>query len=376
MKNTKFILLSITFLQVACEINSNQNDNSNPTTSSVKVIYTMPEESEPHEGTWLQWPHEHQYGVDYRNYLDNTWVDMTRALVQSENVHLIAYDDNEKNRIIGLLNAAGISLAKIDFKIYQTDDVWARDNAGIFVRDCTGKLVIEDWGFNGWGGKVDFKKCDVVPGKMAQDLNIEKVDLNAIMINEGGSVEIHGHGALMACKSSILNSNRNPNMSQSQAEEIFTKYLGVTHFIWLNGKAGREITDMHIDGFARFGNSSTIVTMSESDLQEWEVPQDDITKLLSAKNKEGIAYKIVTLPLTKENVITTYGKDLGFKGSYVNYYIANTRVLVPNYNDPNDATANDLIQSLYPTRTVVGIDVRNLYENGGMIHCVTQQQPK
>ena len=165
-------------------------------------------------------------------------------------------------------------------------------------------------------------------------------------------------------------------MSQSQAEEIFTKYLGVTHFIWLNGKAGREITDMHIDGFARFGNSSTIVTMSESDLQEWEVPQDDITKLLSAKNKEGIAYKIVTLPLTRENVITTYGKDLGFKGSYVNYYIANTRVLVPNYNDPNDATANDLIQSLYPTRTVVGIDVRNLYENGGMIHCVTQQQPK
>ena len=282
MKNTKFILLSITFLQVACEINSNQNDNSNPTTSSVKVIYTMPEESEPHEGTWLQWPHEHQYGVDYRNYLDNTWVDMTRALVQSENVHLIAYDDNEKNRIIGLLNAAGISLAKIDFKIYQTDDIWARDNAGIFVRDSTGKLVIEDWGFNGWGGKVDFKKCDVVPGKMAQDLNIEKVDLNAIMINEGGSVEIDGHGALMACKSSILNSNRNPNMSQSKAEAIFTKYLGVTHFIWLNGKAGREITDMHIDGFARFGNSSTIVTMSESDLQEWEVPQDDITKLLSA----------------------------------------------------------------------------------------------
>lgn len=80
--------------------------------------------------------------------------------------------------------------------------------------------------------------------------------------------------------------------------------------------------------------------------------------------------------MTKENVVTTYGKDLGFKGSYVNYYIANTTVLVPNYNDPNDAMANMLIQSLYPTRKVVGIDVRNLYENGGMIHCVTQQQPK
>ena len=75
-------------------------------------------------------------------------------------------------------------------------------------------------------------------------------------------------------------------------------------------------------------------------------------------------------------MVTTYGKKLGYKGSYVNYYIGNTVVLVPNYNDPNDAVANQLIQSLYPNRKVIGIDVRNLYANGGMIHCVTQQQPK
>ena len=59
----------------------------------------------------------------------------------------------------------------------------------------------------------------------------------------------------------------------------------------------------------------------------------------------------------------------------MNYYVGNTVVLVPNYNDPNDATANSIIQTLYLTRTVVGIDCRNLYENGGMVHCVTQQQP-
>lgn len=67
---------------------------------------------------------------------------------------------------------------------------------------------------------------------------------------------------------------------------------------------------------------------------------------------------------------------MGYKGSYVNYYIANNKVLVPNYNDPNDAVVNGIIQTLYPTRTVVAIDVRNLYENGGMVHCVTQQQPQ
>ena len=81
------------------------------------------------------------------------------------------------------------------------------------------------------------------------------------------------------------------------------------------------------------------------------------------------------LPLTQNNVKTTSGTDLGYKGSYVNYYVANNRVLVPNYNDSNDTVANNIIAGLYPGRTVVGIDVRNLYQNGGMVHCVTQQQP-
>jgi agmatine deiminase len=201
------------------------------------------------------------------------------------------------------------------------------------------------------------------------------IELNDIIINEGGSVEIDGYGTLMACKSSILNDNRNPGMTQAQAEEIFAKYLGATNFIWLDGQAGLEITDQHIDGFARFGNSKTIVTMSKQDLLNYDVKPADIIKLYQAKNKEGKPYEYLKLPIAKNNVITTYGKNLGYKGSYVNFYIANTKVLVPIYNDPNDQIAIQKIQTLYPNRKVVGIDCRNLYANGGMIHCVTMQQP-
>jgi agmatine deiminase len=262
------------------------------------------------------------------------------------------------------------------FKVFQTNDVWVRDNGPIYVRDKNGQLVIQDWGFNGWGGKAKYNYCDVIPSKIATNQGKTKIDLNAIMKVEGGSVEIDGNGTLLATKSAILNKNRNPNMTQAQAEAIFTKYLGVTNVIWLDGVAGLEITDMHIDGFAKFANKNTLVTMSENDLLYWEVPQTDINKLYLSKNKVGAAYNFVKLPLTKNNVITTYGKNLGYKGSYLNYYIANTKVLVPTYNDPNDNVAIQAIQKLYPTKTVVGIDVRNLYANGGMIHCVTQQQPK
>jgi agmatine deiminase len=341
-----------------------------------EIMYTMPEESTPHEGTWLQWPHQYQYGIDYRNDLDETWVAMTKSLIGSEKVHIVAYDSTEKSRIISLLETAGVSLSNIEFKIYKTDDVWARDNGPIYVRDKNNLLVIQDWGFNGWGKKAAFSNCNTIPRQIANNQKTTVVDLNAVMINEGGAIEIDGNGTLLATKSSILNSNRNPGMTQVQVEANFKKYLGTTNFIWLEGKAGREITDMHIDGFARFGNTNTIVTMNESDLLYWEVPQTDITTLYNAKDKNSKSYTFLKLPLSQNDVVTTYGKKLGCKGSYVNYYIANTVVLVPNYNDPNDAVANQLIQSIYPTRKVIGIDVRNLYANGGMIHCVTQQQPK
>jgi agmatine deiminase len=360
----------------------NKDDELNPT--DTEIMFTMPEESELHEGTWLQWPHHYQYGVAYRNSLDATWVSMTRELVSSENVHIIAYNQTEKDRIISLLTAENVPLTNVDFKLYETDDTWIRDNGPIYVRDKNGNLVIEDWGFNGWGNKIDdlsglliqSDKCNEIPSKIGSDQGRILIDLNSEMINEGGSVEIDGKGTLMACKSSILNDNRNPGMTQAQAEMIFKKYLGVTNFIWLDGQAGLEITDQHIDGFARFGNSNTIVTMEQNDLLDFDVQQSDIDKLYAAKNKNGNAYTFSKLPLTQNNVVTTNGTDLGYKGSYVNYYIANTKVLVPNYNDPNDATANAIIQTLYPNRTVVGIDVRNLYQNGGMVHCVTQQQPE
>lgn len=349
-------------------------ENIQPADST--IMYTMPEESTPHEGTWLQWPHEYQYGITYRNSLDATWVKMTQALVTGEKAHIIAYNEIEKVRIVKLLSNAGVPLTHVDFKIYQTNDVWVRDSGPVYVKDKKGQLVIEDWGFNGWGKKADYQNCNLIPSKIASDQKLVKVDLNSVMINEGGAVEIDGKGTLLATKSSILNSNRNPDMTQAQAEAIFTKYLGITRFIWLKGKAGLEITDMHIDGFARFGNATTLVTMSSDDLLDQEFPEEDIITLYAATDKSGRSYEIVKLPLTQNNVETTYGKKLGIKGSYVNYYIGNKCVLVPNYNDPNDAVANKIIQSLYPDRIVVGIDARNLYANGGMIHCVTQQQPQ
>ncbi|MEK7256598.1 MAG: agmatine deiminase family protein, partial [Bacteroidota bacterium] len=189
--------------------------------SSRTVAFTMPSENEPHEGTWLQWPHQYQYGYSYRNLLSPTWVAMTKELVSGENVHVIAYNNSHKNWIISKLNAAGVPLTNVNFKIIQTNDCWVRDNGPIFVRNTSGQLRIEDWDFNGWGFKAPYSKDNLVPSKVGTAINMPVVNLNSEMTVEGGAFEIDGNGTLMATRSSILNSNRNPGMTQAEAEEIF-----------------------------------------------------------------------------------------------------------------------------------------------------------
>ncbi len=381
MYNKAILSMTFAILISACDSSEVEGStpNPDPTLPVTNVLYTMPEESAPHEGTWLQWPHQYEYGVTYRNSLDATWVAMTKALQSTEKVHIIAYDAAEQSRIETLLTNAGVPLTNVNFKIHETNDVWVRDNGPIFAKDQSGQLVLQDWGFNGWGEKFGYKKCDAIPSFIAGEIGIKAV--NVPMVNEGGSVELDGHGVMMATKSSVLSqknrSTRNAGMTQAQAEANFTKYYGATKFIWLEGGFSKEdITDMHIDGIAKFVPGNKMVTMNNDDLLNWGLTQTDINVLYSASNKNNETYTKVFLPLSKNDVVTTNGTNLGYKGCYINFYVANGKVLVPNYNDPNDAVANTIIAGLFPGRTVVGIDVRNLYKNGGMIHCVTQQQPQ
>lgn len=368
--------IAMTTILIALSVSSCSANSDNTSVSDAEVLYTMPAESSLQEGTWLQWPHKYQYGATYRDRIEPTWIAMTRELVSGGKVHIIAYNEEVKQDIIKKLTAASIALDSVDFRIFKTDDVWVRDNGPVYVKNVqTGALTINGWGFNGWGDKEPYEYSELIPSEIAKVTRAPFVQLREKMILEGGAVEFDGRGSLMATRSSILNDNRNPGMTQAEAEALLKTYLGATHFIWLDGVAGVDITDMHIDALARFGEDNTIVTMTRDDLLESELSEKDIHTLYSAKNRDGKPYAYVALPLTKNNVVTTYGKDLGYRGSYVNYYISNDKVLVPNYNDPNDAVANAAVQVLYPGRRVVGIDVRNLYENGGMIHCVTQQQP-
>ena len=327
-----------------------------------KATYFMPSEEDPHEGTWLQWPHNRGWDPQHVKRYQEIWIQLAEALHTGERVHIVVYNWSQRRRVRRLLRKRGLDMSQIDFWNYPTDDVWVRDNGPVFTYNEEDELVVEDWKFNGWGNKADWWYDDYIPVDVARDLDLELVEVD--MTNEGGSVEVDGKGTLMAKRSSILNDNRNPGMTQEQAEDYFRTYLGATNFIWLEGEAGLDITDDHIDGTARFVGDHTIVTLERSEFGK----VSDYDVLTTARNVDGDPYTMVHLPLSD--------KTIGdWRGLYINYYVGNEVVIVPIYDDPKDAEATAILQTLYPTRTVHGIDMSELYLDGGAAHCVTQQQP-
>lgn len=338
--------------------------------------YHKPAEWLLHEATILQWPHNNLYGPWYRDDVSPTFVAMTQALSQNETVWILAHDVNEWDFIEEtLFDAGGVNWDNVMIWNVPTDDVWVRDNGPTFVEYPVDNWRVLDWGFNGWGNDTPYELCDQVPHVFADIYGYDYIDLND-MVLEGGAIVHDGNGTLMATRSSIVHPSRNPNLTEEQINDYLQTYLGVEQIIWLDGVYGEDITDQHIDGFVKFANDSTIVTMNEADLAYWLVDADDRALISNAQNLDGEPYNIVTLPLTAENVVTTYDLNLGYKGSYCNYYIANDVVIVPTYNDPNDQVAIDILQVVHPERTVIGVDVRNLYAYGGMIACVTKEIPE
>ncbi len=337
-------------------------------------IYNMPAEHLQHEGTWIQWPHNFLYPPFFIDDVEPTVLDMVAALESGENVHIICYNVTEESRIKTEIAAAGIPTDNLFFYIYETNDVWVRDNGPMFVFDDANNLTILDWGFNGWGGDTPYNYCDLIPEKISNDFSLPYVDVNS-MVLEGGAIEQDGNGTLIATRSSVTHTSRNPSLTESDIENYFDQYIGATNVIWLDGLYGAEITDMHIDGFVHFANDTLIVTMDSLDLIYWQLPPSDISILYNATDVLANTYSFVFLPLTQNDVVTTYGDNLGYKGSYVNYYIGNDVILVPTYGDPNDAVAISILETVHPARTAVGIDVRDLYAYGGMVHCITQQRP-
>ena len=334
----------------------------------------MPPEWAPHLGTWLSWPRE--AGDSFPGKCTEVF-DVYRQLVaqiaEVEQVFINVWDDEMIEEAKSFLKIQpGIS-PNVTFFKHPAYEPWCRDHGPVFVTNkTTGEKALVDWAYNAWGEKYPpFDLDNEIPKHVANLRNIKRFDPK--MILEGGSIEVNGNGLLMTTESCLMNPNRNPALSKQEIEEHLINYLGVNKILWLGEGIVGDDTDGHIDDMTRFVNASTIVTAVEADpSDENHGPLKDNRRRLDAFNKtQDRPFGIVEIPMPKPVI----QEGLRLPASYANFYIANRIVIVPIFNDPNDALALKTIQELVPNRRVIGIDSTTLIWGLGSFHCITQQEP-
>jgi agmatine deiminase len=147
----------------------------------------------------------------------------------------------------------------------------------------------------------------------------------------------------------------------------------VQQIAWLRGGIPGDDTDGHVDNLARFVNPGTIVCALEKDPSEdsYQPLLENYQRLQTAGDGNEAPLEVIPLPMPGR-LQTAQGR---LPASYTNFYIANGMVLFPTFAHANDAPVADLLQKLFPTRKVIGMDCRSAVSGLGTLHCLTQQQP-
>jgi agmatine deiminase len=328
--------------------------------------FRMPAEWEPHQATWIAWPHNRE---DWPGrFAPIPWVygEIVRKLSRVERVRILVKDAALERQARRVLGKVGACMSAVEFIPCPTNRAWTRDYCPLWIRNRAGDVALSWWRFNGWAKYDDFELDAQVPDTMA--LHVKRAVWQADMVLEGGSIDVNGKGLLLTTEECLLSpvQARNPGMGRVEIERKLRDYLGATRVIWLpNGIAGDD-THGHVDDLARFAGPETVVVASEADPADanFEPLRENAAILRAA------GLRVVKLPMPQPLIFD--GRRL--PASYANFYIANGLVLAPTFNDPNDRVALAALARVFPDREVVGINCTELIWGLGALHCMTQQE--
>jgi agmatine deiminase len=346
--------------------------------------YRMPAEWEPHQSTWIGWPHNRNDWPGKFEPIPWVYVEIVRYLSRVEQVNIIVQDAAEKAKAREALTRSHVNLKNVRFHQWPTNRVWTRDSGPIFVvRDSPrNPVAVTHWRFNAWAKYADWQLDSHLPQQIAGRLRM--VPFRATMprrhrqyhvILEGGSIDVNGQGLMLTTEECLLSKvqQRNPGLTRDDLEQVFSEYLGVEKVIWLGQGIAGDDTHGHVDDISRFVAPDTVVTVVEPNRGDANhAPlKENLRRLRAARDLKGRKLKVVELPLPRPVVF----RSQRLPASYANFYIANSLVLVPTFNDPNDRVALNILAGVFPGREVVGIYCGDFIWGLGAIHCATQQQP-
>ena len=356
--------------------------------------FRMPGEFEPHRGCIMIWPKRPgswNYGAKKAR---EAFKRVAWAIAESEEVFMLAEPDVEENAREMLAGNPGHGIHVIRM---ESDDAWARDVAPTFVVNGEGTGRGIDWEFNAWGGTVDglyahWEKDDLVAEKVCGELGYDCYEAHPFVL-EGGSIHSDGEGTVLVTAACLLSGGRNPELTKDEIGKKLCAYLGAKKVIWLERGIYNDETNEHVDNICAFVRPGEVVlgwTDDEKDPQ-YAMSKSCLDILEHETDAMGRKIKVHKLPIPKTPICVTEddlggyefedGEDTREAGerlaaSYVNFYISNGGVVVPQFGDEHDKTAVEILGTVFPERKICPIPARDILLGGGNIHCITQQIPQ
>ncbi len=331
--------------------------------------YRLPAEWEPHAATWLAWPHNRETWPGAFARIPPVWTELVRLICRFEPVHVLAGGAE----VMAQAKAMVGGLPRVTLHDVPTNDAWIRDHGPTFLAGSADRpSALVDWKYNAWGNKYPpFDLDDRVPVEIAQITGRRR--FSPEMILENGAIDTNGRGTILAAEDCLTDVNRNPALSKHDAERCLADHLGARHVIWLRGSIAGDDTDGHVDQLARFVGPTTVVTAAEQSSKDenFAVLQANYERLKKAVDQDGTPLEVVGLPMPRP--VRCQGGRL--PASYANFYVANGLVVVPQFDDPADPVAMEILARAFPDRQVRGLPAVDLALGLGAYHCITLQEP-
>ena len=349
--------------------------------------FHMPGEFEPHDGCWMLWPRRPDVWRLGAKPAQEAFAAVAAAIAEAEPVTM-GVDAEQFD------NARAVLPPSVRLVELSSDDAWMRDVGPTFVVDEEGRRRGVDWRFNAWGGLegglyFPWDRDDQVARKV---LEMERADrYRAPLVLEGGAIHVDGEGTCLVTEECLLNRNRNPQLRRDEIERGLRHHLGVEQVIWLGRGVHSDETDGHVDNlccFVRPGVVALTWTEDQEDPQH-AISSDARRRLEAATDARGRSLEVHLLhqpgPLYmtedeargRDHVDGTLPRPAGDRmaASYVNFDVANDRVVLPLLDERWDEPAAEALDALFADRRVVGVPAREILLGGGNIHCITQQVP-
>ena len=314
----------------------------------------------PHEAVWIGFPSDPELWLGDLRPAEREVAEFARAVHaggKGEKVWLVAAHD-------GAAQSARQLAPFAEVIVEPFGDIWLRDTGPIVIGSGKHRRS-QGFGFNGWGGKYELDGDQDVGERLAKRAGLPFAKSDWIL--EGGAIDGDGSGTVVTTEQCLLNPNRNA-LTRAEIEERLLGDLGFERVVWLGSGLLNDHTDGHVDNLARFVAPGRVAIPTAARDDPNEPVYRDAARRLRATRLD-----VVTLP-SPGRLADADGELI--PASYMNFYIGNAAVIVPQYGASNDRAAVDVVQALFPDRVAVGLRADHILTGGGSFHCISQQVPQ